>query len=130
MHWPTAHSSACSWSKSQRKYWARASPSPSLHARPTRKATVPVPPDRPVVSVSRKRGRRNSSGANPRQVESAPTSWLPSSGNHSRRTATVPNGVASSVQLGGRRRLPPPCPPPEGEGNPKGDGAPARGRAV
>ena len=36
------------------KYWRTTKSSPSTRPVPTRKATVPVPPDSPVVSVSRK----------------------------------------------------------------------------
>src|SRR5207247_10228114 len=93
-------------------------PSPSRRARPTRKATVPVPPDNPVVSVSRNNGRRSSSGASPRQVASAPTSLSLWSASHSRCTSTGPNGVSSSEQFAGSRPAvpPPPPPPPPGGG--------------
>src|SRR5207244_2421414 len=80
----------------------------------------PVPPDRPVVSVSRKSGRRSSSGASPRQVAKAPTSPSPLSAIPSRRTSTGPNGVSSSSQFAGSalKLAPPPCPPPPaGEGD-------------
>src|ERR1700694_1521685 len=129
MHCPTAQSSAFSWLKSRRKYWATARPSASRQARPTRNATVPVPPDSPVVSVSRKSGRRRSPGSSPRQIESAFTSWSPSSGNHSRRTTTGPNGVASSMQLaGGLLKFPSPaCGGGEGGGR-GGRGGAKRGR--
>src|SRR5438477_4744695 len=126
MHCPTAHSSALSWLKSPRKYCTSLRPSPSRQARPTMKATVPVPPDSPVVSVSRKRGRRSSSGASPRQVASAPTSPSPWSASHSRRTSTGPNGVSSSAQFAGSRpAVPPPPPPPP----PPGGGGAARAAA-
>jgi hypothetical protein len=39
---------------------SRHSDSSSNHARPTRNGSVPVPPERPVVSVSRKRTRERS----------------------------------------------------------------------
>src|SRR5438034_11430507 len=119
MHCPTAHSRALSWLKSLRKYCTSLRPSPSRQARPTRKATVPVPPDNPVVSVSRNNGRRSSSGASPRQVASAPTSLSLLSASHSRCTSTGPNGVSSSEQFAGSRPAvaPPGPPPPPGGGD-------------
>src|SRR5205823_4245467 len=117
-----------SWLKSLRKYCTSLRPSPSRQARPTIKATVPVPPDSPVVSVSRNNGPRSSSGANPRHVANALTSPSPCSVSHSRRTSTGPNGVSSSAQFAGSRpAVPPPRPPPPVR---EGDPEPSLGKGL